>query len=282
MAERAHVAIVTGASSGIGQACALTLAARGHRVALCARRRSELEETVARIEADGGEALAFPADLSDAGATSALVKETTSRWGRLDLLVNNAGYSGAHAVEQMAREDLRRLFEVNLFAGLQLISEVIPEMRRQGSGRIINISSAAGWVAAPLAVPYAASKAAMNMATDCLRLELEGTGIHLSIVAPGFVDTAVFDNARNSVTELRADPDNPYREAMFKLDDFAQKQLETAMTPAQVAERVADVAMAKRPKAIYFMPRSMGFAAKFFGMIPKSWADKMLLGTYGL
>lgn len=282
MAERTPVAIVTGASSGIGQACALALAARGHRVALCARRRAELEETAARIEAAGGEAFPFPADLSDASATAALVKETISRWQRLDLLVNNAGYSGARAIEQMQREDVRQLFEVNLFAGLQLISEVIPQMRSQGGGRIINISSAAGWVAAPLAVPYAASKAAINMASHCLRLELSGMNIHLSIVAPGFVDTAVFENARNSVAALRADPDNPYRETMFKLDDFAQKQLQNALTPDQVAELVVKVATTRRPRPIYFQPRSMGLTTGLFSLIPKSWGDKLLLWTYGL
>ncbi|MGI9294268.1 MAG: SDR family NAD(P)-dependent oxidoreductase, partial [Pseudomonadales bacterium] len=268
--------------SGIGQACAVALAACGHRVALCARRGGELDKTVACIEAAGGEAFAFPADLTDVSATAALVKETIARFQRLDLLLNNAGYSGAHAIEQMTRADIRRLFDVNLLAGLQLISEAIPEMRRQGSGRIINISSAAGWVPAPLAVPYAASKAAMNAATDCLRLELKGTNIRLSIVAPGFVDTAVFDNARNSVTDLRADPNNPYREAMFKLDAFAQKGLENALAPSQVADLVVKVATAERPRAVYFMPRSIGIAAKFFALVPKAWAYNLLLRTYRL
>lgn len=282
MTERNPVAIVTGASSGIGQACAVALAACGYRVALCARRGDELDKTVACIEAAGGEAFAIPADLTDLGATSALVKETTARFRRLDLVLNNAGYSGAHAIEQMGRKDMRRLFEVNLFAGLQLISEAIPEMRRQGGGRIINISSAAGWVPAPLAVPYAASKAAMNAATDCLRLELKGTNIQLSIVAPGFVNTAIFDKARNSVVDLRVDPSNPYREAMFKLDAFSQKELENALAPSQVADLVVKVATANRPHAVYFIPKSIGIAAKFFTLIPKPWADELLLRIYGL
>lgn len=282
MTSERPVAIVTGASSGIGRACAEALGAEGYRVALCARRAAALEDAAARIKERGGEAFVHVADLADEAETASLARETLARFGRVDLLVNNAGYSGARSVEEQRRTELRHIFDVNLLAGLQLIAELVPSMRAQGAGRIINLSSAAGWVPAPLAAPYAATKAAMNMATDCLRLELAPWNIHVSLVAPGFVDTAVFDNARDSVAELRADPEHLYREPMEKLDDFSARQLERAMTPEQVARFVLRVARARKPRPVYFLPRSLGWAGAFFAVLPKRLGDRILLRTYGL
>lgn len=152
-----RTAIVTGASSGIGEATSRRLAAAGFAVALVARRGDRLESIAKEIETDGGRAIAIVADLANADETSRALRRAVEAFGHIDVLVNNAGFSPGAAIEQMTRAEISKIFDVNLFSALQLCGEVIPLMRAQGSGRIINIGSLAGSIPAPLAIPYAAS-----------------------------------------------------------------------------------------------------------------------------
>ena len=210
----ARVAIVTGASSGIGEACARQLGRRGFRVVLAARRGELLEQIGKQIAQEGGDALPIAVDLGDPDATGKLVDETLATYGRIDLLVNNAGYSPAAAMEQLTREELRRIFDVNLLSGMQLIGRVVPVMREQGCGRILNIGSLGGSVPAPLAIAYTSTKAGLLAATRGLRLELAPWNIPVSMIVPGFVRTEVFDKSRAMAESLRSDPTNPFRQLM--------------------------------------------------------------------
>ena len=281
-ARERPVAIVTGASSGIGAASAECLAGAGFRVVLAARRLELLEAIAQRICAAGGTALCVATDLADEVATGKLVARTREAFGRVDVLVNNAGFSLAAAIEQLTRDELRRTFEVNLLAGLQLAGEVIPSMRAQGGGRIIQIGSLAARVPAPLAVPYAATKAALEAATDGLRLEVAAWGIDVILVIAGFVDTPTFDNARRAGAHLRDDPGNPYRQLMFDLDTFATSRLETALAPADVARVVVAAATAARPRARYFVPFSARVQSGIMRSLPVRWRDRILARVYKL
>lgn len=279
-AQPIKVAIVTGASSGIGEATARCLATAGYSVVLAARRKDRLEQIAAEIEAKGGRALALPTDLSDAEATSALVEGTLDAFARVDLLVNNAGYGPPHALEQLDRGALRHVFDVNLLSGMQLIGELTPIMREQGGGRVINISSLSRYVGAPFAASYAATKGGMEAMNACLRLELAPWNIHLSVIVPGFVDTPAFDKSREAGRHLREDPTNPYRELMGHLDDFVRQQLESAITPEEVGQLVLRVATSPEPKARYFAPRAAGRAARMFALMPNKTAERILLKMY--
>jgi NAD(P)-dependent dehydrogenase (short-subunit alcohol dehydrogenase family) len=276
------VALVTGASSGIGEASARRLAQLGYRVVLAARRTERLSSLAKEITDAGGEALPVAVDLADADATSRLVHRAHAAYGRIDLLVNNAGFSPGAALEQVSRDELRHIFEVNLFAALHLIGEVVPLMRAQGGGRIVNVGSLGGIVAAPLAVPYAATKSGLDAATRGLRLELAPFGIRLSLVIPGFVDTAVFDNARAGSQHLRDDPDNPYRKIFFDLDDLTRQKLRNALQPQEVAEVVALAATARRPRLRYYTPVSARLQTGFLGLLPERLVDRLLRGVYKL
>jgi short-subunit dehydrogenase len=276
------VAIVTGASSGIGAASALALGAAGFRVVLAARRAELLAALAERIESSGGTALGVATDLADTQATARLVARSLEAFGRVDLLVNNAGFSLAGAIEQLSRDELRRTFEVNLLAGLQLAGEVTPLMRAQGGGRIVQIGSLAARVPAPLAVPYAATKAALEAATDGLRLEVSRWGIDVCLVIAGFVDTETFDNARRAGAHLREDPANPYRQLMFDLDAFATARLETALAPADVARVVVAAATSPRPRARYYVPFSARLQSGFMRSLPVRWRDRLLARVYKL
>jgi NAD(P)-dependent dehydrogenase (short-subunit alcohol dehydrogenase family) len=195
-------------------------------------------------------------------------------------LVNNAGFSPGAALEQITRSELRQIFEVNLFSALQLVGEVVPLMRAQGGGRIINIGSLGGYVAAPLAIPYAATKAGLDAATRGMRLELAPWRIRVSLVIPGFVNTAVFENARKDSQHLRDDPKNPYRKLFVDLDEFTQKSLKSALAPDDVAKVVVIAATVRRPRLRYYTPVSTRLQTGFLGMLPESLLDRILLRLY--
>lgn len=184
-----HVAIVTGASAGIGEATARTLAGAGMRVALCARRRDRLERLADEIGAAGRQAAACPVDVTDAPALRAVVEEIAARWGRIDVLVNNAGRGLAAAFEDTGADELRALLELNLVAVLTGTHAVLPQMRRQGRGHIINVSSVVGRRAIPGRAAYAATKFALGGLSEALRMELRGTGIAVSLVYPIYTRT---------------------------------------------------------------------------------------------
>jgi short-subunit dehydrogenase len=277
-----RTAIVTGASSGIGEATARMLARNGFDVAIIARRKDRLETLALEIEKAGGRAIPIVADLADDQATEAAAKQALLRLGRIDLLVNNAGYSPGRAIEQITRQELRHLFDVNLFSALQMIGAVTPQMRAQGGGLIVNVGSMAGLIPAPLAIPYAATKIGLHLATEALRLELAPFGIKLSLVIPGFVDTAAFDNAREEAQFLRDDPTNPYRQSMFDLDELAKKNLENSLSPDDVASVILRAANARRPKERYYAPFSVRIQSVLLGLLPARLHDAALLRVFKL
>lgn len=276
----APVAIVTGASSGIGEATAARLARRGYRVVAAARRIERLENLAKSLAVEGAEVLPIQADLADEAPTDRLVDRTMDTFGRIDVLVNNAGYSPASAVEQLDRESLRHIFDVNLLSQLQLISRVTPIMRELGGGRVVNLGSMAGSVAAPLAVSYSATKAGIEAASHCLRLELAPWNIAVSVVVPGFVSTEAFDAAREKGQSLREDDANPYRPLMFDLERFSDAQLENALAPDDLAQTIERAVTEDPPRALYFAPGSAAWQRRFMGLIPARLRDRLLLRLY--
>jgi short-subunit dehydrogenase len=177
------VALVTGASEGIGAALAHALAGRGASLSLTARSEEKLRVT------GGGDALVTAGDVLDPLVREAVVSRTIERFGRIDLLINNAG-AGLYAPSHMApMEEARRMWELNFFAPLDLIQRVAPAMKRQRSGFIVNVGSIAGKVTLPWFTLYSASKYAIGSLTDGLRMELRQFGIHTMTVCPGYVNT---------------------------------------------------------------------------------------------
>src|ERR1700741_234453 len=153
-----RVALITGASSGIGEAAAIALAEAGAAVAVSARRAERLQDLVRRIEAAGGKALALPGDVADEAIATRVVEETVARLGKLDILVNSAGVIQAGGVENADTAEWRRVIDINLMATLYTCKAAIGPMRAQGSGDIVNISSTAGRRVAGVFGPYSTSK----------------------------------------------------------------------------------------------------------------------------
>ena len=193
-ALKGKIALVTGASSGIGEGAALGLAAAGATVAVAARRADRLEGLVRRIEQAGGKALALPCDMTVEAEAIKAVEDTVARLGRIDILINSAGVMQAGGIENADLDEYRRVFDINLFATLYACKAAVTHMLAQGGGDIINISSMAGRKGGPQTSAYSASKHALNSMTDAMRQELGNRNIRVCILMPGATSTEVGDN----------------------------------------------------------------------------------------
>jgi NADP-dependent 3-hydroxy acid dehydrogenase YdfG len=188
------VALVTGASSGIGEGIALELAMAGATVALSARRADRLEQLVAKIEAAGGKALALPGDMTVEAEALRTVADTVGKLGSIDILINSAGVMQAGGIENADLAEYRRVFDINVFGTLYCCQAAVPHMLRQGAGDIINITSLAGRKGGPMTNAYSASKHAANSMTDAMRQELGDRNIRVSFLMPGATKSEVGDS----------------------------------------------------------------------------------------
>ncbi len=183
------VAIITGASSGIGEAAARALSGNGYRVVLAARRKERLINLATQIQEGGGEALAVPTDLRELEQIQRLVESTLQAYNRIDVLVNSAGYGKLVWLDEQTQADIQDQLQVNLTGAIQITREVLPWMIAQEGGHIIHIASIASWVGVPTYSIYAATKFGLRGFLESLRRELRGTGITVSGIFPGAVDT---------------------------------------------------------------------------------------------
>lgn len=252
MAENNDRAVlVTGCSSGIGYACARGLAQHGFRVIASARRAAD----VGRIEAEGLEAVRL--DVDDSASIRAAVDEVLERTGgRLYGLFNNAGYGQVGAVEDLTREVLRAQLETNLLGLHELTCRVIPVMRRRGEGRIVQNSSVLGLVTMPYRGAYVASKFALEGLTDTLRLELAGTGIAVSLIEPGPIESRF---RANSYEKWKANIDveaSPHRDAYRAMEARLTKEGPAApftLPPRAVLKKLVHALESRRPKPRYYV-----------------------------
>ena len=188
-AFRDQVAIITGASSGIGQALALQLAGQGAKVVLAARRVDRLEQAAAACCHAGGEALALPTDVSNEAQCRALVKKTIQTFGRLDILINNAGLAASALFDEYSDLSLfKHTLEVNFYGGVYCTYHALPYLKKT-RGRIVAVSSLGGKAAIPYNTPYCASKYALHGFYDSLRMELRQPGVSCTVVCPWWVAT---------------------------------------------------------------------------------------------
>jgi short-subunit dehydrogenase len=191
---RGAVVLITGASAGIGRATAGVFAAQGAHVALVARRAQLLAEVEAELAAYDGERLVIPADITLEKDLKRAAADVTERFGRVDVLVNNAGLALGGPLHEQPPADVRRVINLNLTALIRLTQLVLPGMLERQRGHIVNVSSVSGLMAAPGTTVYAATKAAVNTFSDALRREVKRHGIGVSVVIPGWVRTAMIAN----------------------------------------------------------------------------------------
>ena len=230
MTLEGQVALVTGASSGIGRAAALAFARAGVRVALVSRRATELEQLAGEVASAGGAACVAPADVSQPDRVRSAVATTLDRFGRIDVLVNNAGINTQRRhFADMAQEDWDRVIAVDLDACFCCIQAVLPTMRRQGSGTIVNVSSNAGRHASVLSgVAYSAAKAGVIALSQSINLEEWQHGIRACALEPGEVDTPIVFTRPNP-------PTDEHRATMLLPEDVAAAILFVCSLPPRAS-----------------------------------------------
>ncbi|MCE1162397.1 MAG: oxidoreductase [Thiomonas sp.] len=233
-----RIALVTGASSGIGQATAELLAKAGHKVYGTSRRGGEA----------GGRAFEMlPLDVTSDASVAAAVERLMQLEGRIDLLVNNAGFGVAPAgAEESSMAQARAIFDTNFFGLIRMTRAVLPHMRRQGAGRIINIGSVLGFLPMPYGALYAATKHAIEGYSESLDHELRTMGIRVSVIEPAYTKTPFDANFLEPDAKLDA-----YREVRAAVSQRVKRVMTTADQPGVVAEVVLKAASAARPRLRY-------------------------------
>lgn len=263
--------LITGCSSGIGLASARTLQARGWRVLATARRQSDLE----RLRNDVGvEAIAL--ELADPASVARCTEQAIDLTdGRLYAVFNNAAFGQPGAVEDLDGDALRHQFEVNVFAAHEITRRLIPTMRRNGEGRIVQCSSVLGLVAAPYRGVYCASKFALEALADTLRLELAGSGIHVSLIEPGPIATRFLDNAMAAARErvdIAGSVHHERYETIIAGMERGGRQL-FKLQPEAVAKKLVHAVESRRPKRRYYVTVPTYLAATLRRVMPTAAMD---------
>jgi len=254
-----QVVIITGASSGIGEATARRLVRGGARVVISARRQARLDALARELDPSGAAVLAVAGDVTNETDRRRLVEATLAKFDRIDGLVNNAGYGTRGPVETVPVEAIRRNFETNVFSLVALTQLVLPTMRAQGSGCVVNIGSVAGRIARPLSSVYDSTKHALEALTDGLRGELEPFGVRVTLIRPGFIITE-FVEAANAASDEIIENSGPYTPYMAGFRLGYKKLRSVAGAPDDIARCVERALTSASPAPRYNAP----FHAKIF------------------
>jgi NAD(P)-dependent dehydrogenase (short-subunit alcohol dehydrogenase family) len=263
------VVLITGASSGIGQGIARLLGQRGFQVFGTSRNPSAFEAM------SGVEML--PLDIRSDESVRGCMDEVSKRAGRLDILVNNAGYILGGAIEETTLEQAKAQFETNFFGIVQLVKVVLPIMRRQGNGQIVNISAAAGLASVPFAGFYSASKFALEGYTEALRHEVKPFHIRVSLVEPGFIKTNLLFNIQYGTDQI-----SEYDSWRQRVAEAAQQYMEKAPEPTMVAECVLRIIESKSPRLRYTVGKEAGRISRLHRFLPESLFEKVTASLFHL
>lgn len=263
------IILVTGASSGIGFDSAKALARRGHKVYAGARRVEKMDE----LRQFGVTPLSL--DVTDEDSMTAAVQEILKTEGRIDVLVNNAGYGFFGAVETTPPEEARRQLDVNVFGLARMCQLVLPGMRERGSGRIVNISSVAGRTVFPFGAWYCVSKYSVEALSDAMRMEMRPFGIQVSMIEPGPIRTPWGGIAAGHLEESTAH--TPYEQKALKEAALFRRAYSSWILPppSVVTRRILRAALSRHPRARYHAGFGSGIMIFFHDLLPSRWWDAL-------
>jgi short-subunit dehydrogenase len=268
-----EVVLITGCGSGIGKALALAFHAQGHVVCATARRLNTMQD----LAAAGIHTLAL--DVTQASDIQRVLDELRDSGRMVGMLVNNAGYGAMGPLLDLPAGEWQKQFEVNVFAPMALTRAVLPEMIRRRSGKIVNISSVSGVMPTPFAGAYCASKAALNAASDALRMELRPLGIAVVTVQPGGIQSAFGERAAG---EINLAPDSPYQ----AIRDGVLSRANESQAGATPAERFARELVGKldqtHPPALIRLGQKSTLLPLMKRLLPTAWLDRILMRRFHL
>jgi short-subunit dehydrogenase len=259
MTNESPVAVITGASSGIGKELAFELARRGYRLVLGARRTDKLEAVAQQCRQLGGQAIALPTDVSVQVQVEALVRSATGSFGRLDVMVNNAGRGLFSLVQETTPEQMRSIFDVNFFGLFYGCLAAIPVMAAQKHGHIMNVASVIGKRGTPYHGAYSATKFAVIGLTESMRVELKPCGIKVTAVCPALTESEFFETSERGPAAKQS---------------FAK--LRKMMPAADVARKMADTVGKNKPEIVFTFAGKL--LAAMSALFPRA-ADAMM-GKY--
>jgi NAD(P)-dependent dehydrogenase (short-subunit alcohol dehydrogenase family) len=247
--QRQLVAIVTGSSGGIGLATSLALARKGYLTYATMRNLAKRDSIQSVADKQHLPIRVVQLDVTDENSIKKAIQSILSEAGRIDLLVNNAGYALTGAFEDIGIDEIEAQYETNVFGVIRVTQAVLPIMRKQGSGRIINISSGAGRIGYPGGSAYVSSKFALEGLSESMAYEIEQFGIKTVLVEPGFVRTNFGENI--VIARKTQNTNSPYSQMMQMMSSIRDKMLKNASDADLVAEVVVEAATAKEPNLRY-------------------------------
>ena len=259
--KRRQIALITGSSSGIGFETSLLLARNGIYTYATMRNLSKSQEILDIAKKECLPLKVLTLDVTDEKSIQKAIDMVMHEQNRIDILVNNAGYSLVGALEQISMDEIKEEFKTNFFGIIKLIQKVLPQMRKQRSGRIINISSLAGRIGLPLVSAYVSSKFALEGLSESLKYEVQDFGIHVILIEPGVIKTNFIKNlkiGKQVITSENGDvntssADLPYAEITQKRISAFKPRFEKGSSPKEVADTILEAVTSDKPKFRYIV-----------------------------
>ncbi|MBN1489437.1 MAG: SDR family oxidoreductase [Phycisphaerae bacterium] len=280
--DDSKVILITGCSSGIGRAAAEHLAGRGHIVYATARRPESVDELETWARIAGDQARVARLDVQDSETIQVVVDRIRSEAGRLDVVINNAGYGQFGPVEEVTDEQVWRQFDVNLVGVMRVSRAVVPLMRACRTGRIVNISSLSAHVTMPFMGMYCASKHALDAVSAAMRMELARWNIRVIVVEPGPVPTPFQEKVRNSGADATNAQVSPYAEVRARVEESRRKLNSLGAAPmSRVVRAIEHAATARRPRIRYYDAALARWVPRLFSLLPDrliEWAIRREVG----
>lgn len=270
--DNAPVALITGTSSGFGMLTAISLAKSGYLVVATMRDLSR-KEAIMRLAAEAGisnQLRYIRLDVTDPDSITEAMDEILRQFGRIDMLVNNAGFAVGGFIEEVPMADWRRQMETNLFGLIEVTRAVLPVMRKQRSGFIINISSVSGLSGFPGYAPYATSKFAVEGFTESLRHEMSPFGIKAVLIEPGAYRTPIWNKG---IGEIRQQEQSPYSKQLDAVLRYSRRTGETAPDPQEVADLIVRVGQMRSPRLRYALGKGSRLLIIGKALLPWKWFE---------
>lgn len=255
MTNDKKVAIVTGSSSGIGNAIVLELARNNFITYGTMRNLDKISDLKTIADQENLKIYFKQLDVTDDNSVKNAINSIVAETGRIDVLVNNAGYGLVGAFEDLSLDEVQKQFETNVFGVIRVTQAVLPTMRKQESGIIVNISSGAGRFGYPTASAYVSSKFALEGLTESMSYEIEPFGIRTVLIEPGVIKTNFFNSM--SLARKSKDPDSPYLQMMQVMEKSVTKMLENGTIPQYVAKTVLEAVTSRNPKLRYLVGKDV-------------------------
>jgi NAD(P)-dependent dehydrogenase (short-subunit alcohol dehydrogenase family) len=271
-------AIVTGTSSGFGLSTSIELAQKGFTVIAAMRNSHKSSSLLQEASKHGVESniIVFELDVTNEKSILAFQTRVLDEFGRVDVLINNAGYAGAGFVEQISMDEYRKQFETNVFGVMSVTKAFLPVMRKQKHGCIINVSSISGKVAFPGLSPYIASKHAIEGWSESLRLEMQPFGVKVVLIEPGSYKTKIWSSGKQVAVES-LQSDSPYQNYMQNIERYIAEGENSFGDPLEVASKIAEIAVMENPDIRYPIGRGVKTTIFLKNLLPWRLWEKIII-----